>query len=146
MGFLQVYTQFPSSANFTVLPRIKLILAKPRNNRKGLADLVIRIHLYFSVEKVDRSSDDYDNWCNDVAETKKIIEKQQQEVEASSTPTSDPEERKKHIVTITVSRLLIQIVRLAFKGSSSSRMLGSEWRNLVTRSIASVFCEIVDSI
>ena len=97
------------------------------------------------MEKAHRSSDDYDNWCNDVAETKKIIEKQQQEVEACSTPTSDPEERKKHIVTITVSRLLIQIVRLAFKGSSSSSQLGNEWKNLVTRSIASVFWQIVDS-
>ena len=95
------------------------------------------------MEKAHRSSDDYDNWCNDVTETKKIMGKQQQEVEACSTPTSDPEERKKHIVTITVSRLLIQIVRLAFKGSSSSSLLGSEGRNLGRRSIASVFYQVV---
>ena len=41
------------------------------------------------------------------------MENQQQEVETCSKPTSDPEERKKHIVTITVSHLLMCIVWVA---------------------------------
>ena len=73
-------------------------------------DFVKHKHVYFSLEKADKSSDDYDNWCNDAAETKKGMENQQQEVETCSKPTSDPEERKKHIVTITVSQLLMYIV------------------------------------
>ena len=93
------------------------------------------------MEKVNRSSDDYDNWCNDVAETKKIMKKQQQEVEACSTPTSDPEERKKHIVTITVSRLF-KLLGLHLRALRHLGCLGVKGGNLVTRSIASVFCQI----
>ena len=76
-------------------------------------DFVKHEYVYFSLEKADKSSDDYDNWCNDAAETKKIMENQQREVETCSKPTSDPEERKKHIVTITVSQLLMCIVWMA---------------------------------
>ena len=57
----------------------------------------------FSLDKADKGSDDYDNWCKDAADTKEVIENQKQEVERSSQPTSDPKERKKHITTITVS-------------------------------------------
>ena len=63
----------------------------------------------FSLDNADKSSDDYDNWCKDAAETKELIEKQKHDVETSSQPTSDPEEHKRHITTITVSvRLYIR--------------------------------------
>ena len=55
------------------------------------------------MEKADKSSDDYDDWCKDAAETRKIIENGKQEVDTSSEPTSDPEKRKEQITVITVS-------------------------------------------
>lgn len=55
------------------------------------------------MDRADQTSDDYDNWCKDIADLKNDIENQKKEVETCSQPTSDPEERAKYAITITVS-------------------------------------------
>ena len=75
-----------------------LLLSLPLNSN-------MLLYFLFSLDKADKTSHDYDIWCKDADETKEIIESEKQEVETSSQPTSDPEERKKHVTTITVSVL-----------------------------------------
>ena len=57
----------------------------------------------FSLEKADKASEDYSEWCNDATQAKEMIENKQKEVEGASQPTSNSEERKKQITIITVS-------------------------------------------
>ncbi|XP_028414728.1 nuclear anchorage protein 1-like isoform X2 [Dendronephthya gigantea] len=54
-----------------------------------------------NLEKAEKASDDYDVWRKDATQAKEIVENNKKDVEEASKPTSDPEERKSQITTMT---------------------------------------------
>ena len=78
------------------------------------------------MEKASRSSHDYDIWIEDSEDVNHNVKKIREELESCAKPTSDLEERKRHIIIINVSvqreLVLIEKMRFSSKFFNNRRM------------------------